>query len=84
VRSRRETSSWVPSQPATSGEAARASRSHITCTSPLRATVSTIAAASSSATARNSESLSRKWWKIAPRDSPVSSSSRRTVAPSYP
>ena len=56
----------------------------MTCTRPLRATVSTIAAASSSATARNSDSLSRKWWKIAPRDRPVSSSSRRTVAPSYP
>jgi hypothetical protein len=56
----------------------------MTWTSPCWLTVATMAAASSSATARNSESLSRKWWKIAPRDSPVCSSSRRTVAPSYP
>ena len=45
-------------------------------------TVAAISTASSSATARNSESLSRKWWKIAPRDSPVACSRRRTVAPS--
>ena len=42
----------------------------------------TIASASSVATAMNSASLSLKWWKMAPRDSPVSFSSSRTVAPS--
>ena len=54
----------------------------ITWTSPSRGTTSVIASASSAASAMNTASLSGKWWKMAPRDSPISSSSTRTVAPS--
>ena len=70
VRSRRETSSGVPSQPVArrlgGGRAGRASPAP----GPARRRCRPSAAASCSASARNSESLSRKWWKIAPRDRP--------------
>ena len=79
VRSRRRTSSCTPSQPAS-----RSASSRMTCTRPCSATTAAVRAASSSARARNSASLSRKWWKIAPRDRPVSASRTLTVAPSKP
>ncbi|SLJ82856.1 Uncharacterised protein [Mycobacteroides abscessus subsp. abscessus] len=56
--------------------------SRMTCTMPWLAATSAIRSASSWASARNSASLSRKWWKMAPRESPIASSSLRTVAPS--
>ena len=55
VRSRRDNSSWTPSQPAS-----RLRRSRMTCTRPCSATTAAISAASSSATAKKSDSLSPK------------------------
>jgi ABC-type multidrug transport system fused ATPase/permease subunit len=81
VRPRRTTSRKVPVQPACSASGA-ASSSRMTWTRPCSVTIPAIRRVSCSATARNSASLSRKWWKIAPRDSPTACSSRRTVAPS--
>jgi hypothetical protein len=54
--------------------------SRITWIKPSRDATSAMRSASSWASSKNKVSLSRKWWKIAPRDSPMVCSSLRTVA----